>query len=476
MLAYFRKRVSKNITTTIIVCAILIVIAMCVSKFNFIKYITGPTKADMSTPMAELEGKYITFDVDYVWANYIRTSSQTTRNGKNVGDPKLTSLGYIVIVDDKSGSADSKPHYFGIIVPAKSEKVVNDLADQFWAYLWRERDDLPAPYHFTGSVRKVASGEMKYWNQMIKEINDNTGYDRYYDMSYLEAYTVDYDKIGTSSKFLVIFCFWAMLAVLLYAIFHVVVSMLSYSAPIKNFIVNTPGQSMEKLDASFAGASRISPDVFVSADYVFYRKGGKVHVVNLRDVVWAYVYTYKGTNYLRMYGVNGKIIAAPAVPAAASAVKEIANVAPHCVCGYSPDLNRMFSKDLNVFLGLKYYPARQAQREQAPSGVSFEMDVDGALRPINMESQAEPAPAESMDPVYTPESDDLEKELAAMMAGNSDAVAETAQAAESSATQAAEAVQKTTEAVQNAAEDIEKKEKNPYDLDFTSIDTDLDIK
>ena len=81
-----------------------------------------------------------------------------------------------------------------------------------------------------------------------------------------------------------------------------------------------------------------------------------------------------------------------------------------------------------------------------------------------------------MQPIYTPGSDDLEKELAAMMAGNSDAAAETAQAAETSAAQAAEAVQNTAEAVQNAAEDIEKKEKNPYDLDFISIDTDLDIK
>ena len=110
MLAYFKKRVSKNITTTIIVCAILIVIAMCVSKFNFIKYITGPTKADMSTSMSKLEGKYVTFDIDYVWANYIRTSTQRTKNGVNVGSPTLTSLGYIVIVADRSESQDALPH------------------------------------------------------------------------------------------------------------------------------------------------------------------------------------------------------------------------------------------------------------------------------------------------------------------------------------------------------------------------------
>ena len=475
MLAYFKKRVSKNITTTIIVCAILIVIAMCVSKFNFIKYITGPTKADMSTSMSKLEGKYVTFDIDYVWANYIRTSTQRTKNGVNVGSPTLTSLGYIVIVADRSESQDALPHYFGIVVPAKNEKTLNNLCDQFWDYLY-DGDTMPAPYHFTGSVRKIKSGEMKYWNDMVSKVNKDTGYDQYFDMTYLEAYTVDYDMIGSSSKFLVIICFWGMVVVLLYAIIHVIVAMLSYAAPVKKFIANTPGQSMEKLDASFANASKVSADLFVSADYVFYRKGGKVHVIDLHDVVWTYVYTYKGTNYLRMYGVNGKMIAAPAVPAAAAAVKEIAQVAPHCVCGYSADLNKMFSKDLNAFLGLKYYPARQAQRDQAPSGVSFEMDVDGTLRPINTQSEAQPAEAEPMQPIYTPGSDDLEKELAAMMAGNSDAAAETAQAAETSAAQAAEAVQNTAEAVQNAAEDIEKKEKNPYDLDFTSIDTDLDIK
>lgn len=478
MLAYFKKRVSKNILTTVIVCAIIIVIAMCVSKFNFIKYITGPSKADMLTPMSELEGKYVSFDTDYVIANYVRTSTQQYKNGVKIGSEKLTSLGYVVIVEDlKTG----KDHYFGIVVPEKNHTVLDNLVDKFW-----DGAETIDKYHFTGSVRKIntdaksGKSEKYYWDDTIKAIRD-TGYDQYFDMSFVEAYTVDYDKIGTSSKFLVIVCFWGMLVVALYAIFHVVMSMMSYDAPIKKFIASTPGQSMEKLEASFASAEKISPDVFVSADYIYYRKGGKVYVIDLQDVVWTYVYTYKGTNYLRMYGVNGKMIAAPAVPMAAAAVKEIAQVAPHCVCGYSADLNRMFSKDLNAFLGLKYYPARQAQREQAPAGVSFEMDVDGTLRPVNTADNATatpaaPAQAEPMQSVYTPESDELEKELAAMLAGNSKEATETAQAAETSAAQAAEAVQNTVETAQDAAVDLEKKEKNPYDLDFTSIDTDLDIK
>ena len=470
MLGYFKKRVSKNIITTIIVCAVLIVIAMCVSKFNFIKYLTGPTKADMMKPMSELEGKYVTFDADFVMANYIRTSTQTTRNGVKVGSPTLTSLGYIVITYDKSEVEDEKAHYFGIVVPAKNEKTLNKLTDDFWDYLYG--GDMPAPYHFTGSVRKIKSDEMKYWNQMLTDMNKKTGYDQYYDMSFLEAYTVDYDMIGTSSKSLVIICFWGMLVVLLYAIFHVIMSMLSFNAPIKKFIASNPGQSMEKLDASFANATQISPDVFVSADYVYYRKGGKVYVVALADVVWAYVYTYKGTNYLRLYGVNGKIIAAPAVPAAAAAVKEIAQLAPHCVCGYNAELNKMYTKNLSAFLGLKYYPVRQAQRNQTPTGTSFEMDVDGTLRPVDTEANtAAPAQGEAMQPVYTPGSDELEKELSAMLKDTSESASEAAE------TTAAEAVETATEAVETATDAVaEVKEKSPYDLDFTPIDTDLDIK
>ncbi|GEM_PF-5451585 len=464
MLGYFKKRVSKNIITTIIVCAVLIVIAMCVSKFNFIKYLTGPTKADMMKPMSELEGKYVTFDADFVMANYIRTSTQTTRNGVKVGSPTLTSLGYIVITYDKSGN-DARYHYFGIVVPAKNEKDLDKLSKDFVDYL--NGGLVPASYHFTGSVRKIKSDEIKYWNQMVGEIKEAG-----FDMSYLEAYTVDYDMIGTSSKFLVIICFWGMLVVLLYAIFHVIMSMLSFNAPIKKFIASNPGQSMEKLDASFANATQISPDVFVSADYVYYRKGGKVYVVALADVVWAYVYTYKGTNYLRLYGVNGKIIAAPAVPAAAAAVKEIAQLAPHCVCGYNAELNKMYTKNLSAFLGLKYYPVRQAQRNQTPTGTSFEMDVDGTLRPVDTEANtAAPAQGEAMQPVYTPGSDELEKELSAMLKGTSESASEAAE------TTAAEAVETATEAVETATDAVaEVKEKSPYDLDFTPIDTDLDIK
>ena len=225
MLAYFKKRVSKNILTTVIVCAIIIVIAMCVSKFNFIKYITGPSKADMLTPMSELEGKYVSFD-----------------------------------------------HYFGIVGPEKNHTVLDNLVDKFW-----DGAETIDKYHFTGSVRKIntdaksGKSEKYYWDDTIKAIRD-TGYDQYFDMSFVEAYTVDYDKIGTSSKFLVIVCFWGMLVVALYAIFHVVMSMISYDAPIKKFIASTPGQSMEKLEASFARAEKISPDVFVSADYIYYRK------------------------------------------------------------------------------------------------------------------------------------------------------------------------------------------------------------
>ena len=226
---------------------------------------------------------------------------------------------------------------------------------------------------------------------------------------------------------------------------------------------------MDKLSASFSGATKISDDVFVSPDTLFFRKGGKIKLIDLNEVVWAYVYTYKGTNYLRLYGINGKMIAAPAVAAAANAVREIDRVVPHCVCGYNAELNKMFSKNLSGFLGLKYYPAKQAQMQAAggaQAAPSFEMDLDGNLRPVET-AQQEDAPA--VEPVYTPDSDDLERDLAAMMRGSSDAAQEAVQSG-------SEAVQEAAEQAIDAAQETAKNSENPYDLDFTPIDFDNDNK
>ena len=467
MLEYFKKRVSRNMTITVIVCAVIIVIAMAVTRFDFIKFLAGPSKADMNQSLASMEGKYVTFDADYVMANYIRTETIHKKNGVQVGSATLTSLGYIVImVDDTTNT----PHYFGIVVPAKDEKTLNSLSDQFWDYISGDSDTLPPTYHFTGSIRKIKSGEMTYWNDCISKIK-KTGYLEYVDsMSNLETYTVDYELVGRSPKFLVIICLIAMLLAALYAVFHIVFSMMSYDSAVKKFIAADPRRSMEKLDDAFSGATKISDDMFISAEYVFYRKGGKIHVVDLGEVVWAYVYTYKGTNYLRMYGINGKIIAAPPTPQAASAVRTIDQLVPHCVCGYNAELNKMFSKDIGSFLNLKYYPAKHAQNAgQMASAPSFEMDVDGTMRPVeNLSSvmtsgNAGGQPSAQAEPVYTPEPDELEKELAQMMGG-------AAETADNAATQAQEAAQNA----QNAAEEAAEKAKNPYDLDYTPIDFDKD--
>ncbi len=466
MLDYFKKRISRNIKITVIVCAVIFIAAAAISRLDFIKLIAGPTKADMMKPMSELEGKYVSFDADYVMANYIRTETITKRNGVETGR-SLTSVGYIAIVIDP---AENMPaHYFGVVVPAKEDKTLEKLTDGFWDYLNGE-GDIPATYHFKGSVRKVKSDEMKYWNDCINKIN-KTGFAEAFDMSNLEAYTVDYDKVGHSSKFLVIICLIVMILSALYCIFHVTFSMLTYDDQVKKFVAADPRRSMEKLSESFSRATKISDDMFVSPDTLFFRKGGKIKLVDLNEVVWAYVYTYKGTNYLRLYGINGKMIAAPAVAAAANAVREIDRVVPHCVCGYNAELNKMFSKNLSGFLGLKYYPAKQAQMQAAggaQAAPSFEMDVDGSLKPVETASaQQENAP--QMEAVYTPNSDDLEKDLAAMLNGGS-------QAAQDAVSNQADAAQEAVQSAAETAQETADKSENPYDLDFTPIDFDNDNK
>ncbi|MBR5349543.1 MAG: hypothetical protein IK125_10025 [Lachnospiraceae bacterium] len=464
MLEYFKKRVSRNMKITVIVCAVIIVAAMAVTRLDFIKYLAGPSKADMNQSLASMEGKYVTFDADYVMANYIRTETIRKKNGVQVGNATLTSVGYIVIMVDEN---TNKPHYFGIVVPAKQDTTLKSLSDQFWDYIYGDTDTLPPTYHFTGSIRKIKSSEIKYWNDCISKIQ-KSGYTEYVDsMTNLETYTVDYDLVGRSSKFLVIICLIVMLLAALYAVFHVVFSMMTFDSAVKKFIAADPRRSMEKLDNAFSGATKISDDMFISPDYVFYRKGGKIHVVDLGEIVWAYVYTYKGTNYLRLYGINGKMVVAPPTPQAAAAVRTIDQLVPHCICGYNAELNKMFSKDLGSFLKLKYYPAKQAQNAgQMSSAPSFEMDVDGTMRPVEnlssvMNSNAGAQSAAQAEPVFTPDPDELEKELAQMIKGGSEA-----------ADAATEQVQEAAQTAQNAAEETAEKAKNPYDLDFTPIDFD----
>ena len=295
----------------------------------------------------ELEGKYVSLDVQYVLDKYYKKTNSSSQ---------VTDYGFLVY-DEESG------YMLGIYVSkSDANDTWSDLEEDTYDYLSGETDREPKAVTIKGTFRKMDGAELRGFKTTAEDWAENV-----FDWD-MEERTLMY-TIDTSTGLLASEVWVAMMAVLMYIFglwFVIALIMLISKAPVRkiNKFMKKNGIDESEADADFASA-KIIKNVHVGRKYTFFIGASNWDMFKNTDLVWAYYYRRTGRNSIsriNAYHYNKKASYINlSRPVAEEVLGYYAQILPQIIVGYSADLEKEYMKDFNTFLSHRYTPAMNGQ-------------------------------------------------------------------------------------------------------------------
>lgn len=359
MLETLRKKAKKSNIWRISLSVIGVVILLAITKFAIFDVITGPTRMDITADPSTYEGKYVTIDSDFFLYDYIEHTTTTT---KKYGGSTTSTDGYSYIafqwIDDYENNS-STWYFYSVFLKKDRQQEMNSKIEQAFAYLTDETGQTapPEPVTVTGVWNKMDSQTERYFRESLAELNiTETDYDLFY------FYELDTKNIGGMNALL----FWVLMAAAALLIVFAILSAVglfsdSYSKAIQQYLQKDSSVSMATIEEDFNQAQLIGSDVWVGKRWTIYMHGNKAKILANKDLVWGYYFRRTGRNSvseMRLFTREKNMFGISLSEASTQeALKIYAAEQPHMVIGYTKELEKMYNKDFNAFLGLRYNSA-----------------------------------------------------------------------------------------------------------------------
>lgn len=359
MLEILRKKARKSNIWRIVLSVAGVVILLAITKFAIFDVITGPTRMDITEDPASYEGKYVTIDAEFFLYDYVE---HTTTTKKKYGGSSTSTDGYSYIafqwVDDYENDA-SVWYFYSIFLKKDRQNEMNSKIDQAFAYLSDETGSTPPPepVTVTGVWNKMDYQTEEYFRSSMAELGiTESEYDKFY------FYELDTKNIGGVNGLL----FWVMMAGAVGLLAFAALSAVglfsdSYSRPIQQYLQKEGSVSMAAIEEDFHQARLIGSGVWVGKRWTIYIQGSKAKILANKDLVWGYYFRRTGRNSVSEMRLFTKERNRFGISLSEENTQEALRVyeaeQPHMVIGYSAELEKMYNKDFNAFLGLKYHTA-----------------------------------------------------------------------------------------------------------------------
>ena len=362
MLETLRKKARKSNMWRIVLSVIGIGIMMAVTKFAVLDVITGPTKMDITAAPETYEGKYVTIDAEYFLYDYIEHTTTTTSKS---GSKSTRTDGYSYLAFQsvpQEGSTDSVWYFYSIYFDKKHQDELSAKIDKTYEYLNDEAGTVnpPEPVKVTGTWNKMDSQTERYFQKVIGEIGiQETDLDKFY------FYELNTKKIGGVSTTL----FWVLTGasaiLLLFAILSAVGLFSSaYMKSLQQYLQKNPTVSMQEIEEDFNCAHLISSDVWIGKKWTIYMQGNKAYILTNSDLIWGYYYSRTGRYSVSEMRLFTKDKTQHGISLSEKNTQEALKIyvdeQAQMVIGYSKDLEKMYNKDFNGFLELRYNPVMRA--------------------------------------------------------------------------------------------------------------------
>lgn len=347
MLDLIKKRVFRKTITRIIIAIAIGVVSLFVSNFAVLDLIKGPIKLGAEMKYEDYEGKYVTYDARCVLSEYVRVESQNTETKKST----LTDIGYFVFDEDNGV-------FLGIKLDSVNEKDMDDLMDDSLNYFSGYSTEEPKGITVTGTLRKLTGEELGYYNETVEYLFSE--FPEY--IPFAIPFTIEDNTVAGIANHLVYISIAVTIISLLYAL-YVTITFLTqkYATNIKKYLDNNPSYSMQHMESDFLAAEKISDDVWVGRQWTIHIEGTKACVVTNKELVWAYYYKRTGKHAeskIKAFNTKKSMKVINVSEKNAMKILDIyGNHHAQMVVGYDKELEKLYNKDFNSFLNIKYNAA-----------------------------------------------------------------------------------------------------------------------
>lgn len=360
MLEKLKKKSIVKALPAVIILFIAGIVLIGLEVSNLKSLMKGHVKFETLAP-DEINGDLIVdASIDVNFGSFMEEYEENTKTHAT----RTTSLYYIIWTGDED-SEDFK--YMGIKVPASDERKMEEMADATYNYEYSD------PIEYSGAVNKMSSQEYEYFKEYFLESDWSEEEFEEYTLPYYisvgaltgGAATTVYGVVGIGVILIVIG-----LIMLIHAL---------TGGKLKSFKkeIEDSGFSVSDVEFDYESAKLFNKgnDLRIGRRFIFYMSGNKPHILLNDQVIWAYQQnTTHRTNGIKtgttheilVYLLNNKKVAHIYVPkedVGTEVLQYINQLMPRAVVGYSDELVRLYQKDYQGFLQLRYNAPEQQYAE-----------------------------------------------------------------------------------------------------------------
>ena len=347
------KSLKKNLTKILIALALTVGL-LWDTDFGAFRAIGGP-KDLWSLSADELQGKYVTAEIDFIYDWYAYTESTNSSTNRST----VTEKEYIIATQDA---------VLGVAVPSSMIRDADKVLDDSMDYYYGEIDDLTRSITVTGTIRRMDAETTDFYHKVI-------GYDGMSnaDRALYQPLVLKVNCLGRTPEGLTwimtigaacsfIYMLWILIAVLSGA----------YQKSIKAYCRSSesPAIVMEELEQFYRDTEPVG-GVRVGR-WILFESKGKDILLDTNNAVWAYLHTVNHTTngiptgktfgvVLRTRDRKKYEISMKSEAAAREVLDTIARDMPRTVLGYTPKLERFYNQRFQDFLRLPDDAALRAE-------------------------------------------------------------------------------------------------------------------
>lgn len=355
MLEELRKKARKATLIRAGILVIVAIICLAVTKLGIFSYLAGPKDITNleNWDADELDGKYVTVDVDYAWGSFAEETSTNTKTHITT----TTSMCYLCA--HFGANEETDPVLYGVKVSNSNKSGMEQIVDQMYDDSVAE---ITAHQKVTGTFKKMSDKMLQYYEETIEE-----GLGAQY-LDYSVPYCI-YDETVGGMEIVLVFMLSIVAAICIIIAVITVILFLSgsYDKHLKKFLKANERESMAGLTADFDSATVINSDIHIGKKYIFYQKGVCCRILPINNLVWAYYYHRSGRNSIsaiRAFDMQKKVTMISVSKNTSDAVLAYLNDnAKHVVLGYDKELEKTFKNNFSEFLNLRYNEAKAAETE-----------------------------------------------------------------------------------------------------------------
>lgn len=355
MLEEIKNRARKAAKKRIIGWAIAIVVLMLAPLFAPVQYlIGGKDLTDVSDlDYDKYEGKYVEFEIKYVFDYYMEQISKNTKTGKKT----TTGYGYVVYnYEDNS--------CFAVYLPKKQDKLMNDLMEQA-ANIYYYNIEGTKSITVKGTLKKLTGTELRYYNESVEDLEDYIP--GITDVAV--AYYVDSESVNRVPEVFI----WMIYLVCIVGLVIIVVSAVqlatgSTEKNLNKFIEANPGVTAGQIDSDIHSAVNVANLLWAGERFTVWLEGVKIKILDNRKLVWAYYYRVTGRHSVSQvwtFDVDKKKVAINlSKDSADKLLNAYLQTQPQMVIGYKSEIEKQYKKDFTGFLNIAYNPYQNGEYTQ----------------------------------------------------------------------------------------------------------------